>query len=420
MKLITKTSLNFLSISLFIFLIGIVVFYYLLRNQVDDNINNELYKRKTSIQNELYSLRAPSNLSPSENEKITYEIAKPNTKEFVQYIDTIIYSQSQKKYIPYRKIKFTTKVNEHTTIVSIYKSLAETDSLIIRISLIMTILVIVIIAIMLFLNIYSSKNAWAVFYNTIEKISTYSISENQDFNLQKSDIKEFEQLNSVLSEMHNRIQKDYLNLKEYTENTSHEIQTPLAIVAAKLELLLQSDELKQQQIKLVNDAYMASNRLSKLNKSLILLAKIENRQFHHEENINISELIEKQIDLFEDMISAQNIKINKNCIENISLMMNPYLAETLILNLLKNAIRHNTKNGEIDIKFANQYITFSNTGATNSLNKNEIFNRFSKNSNSTESIGLGLSIIKKICDLYKYTIDYSYKEKRHCFTIILK
>ena len=268
-----------LSISLFVFLIGIVAFYYILRQQVDQNINLELQKRKMSI-NKIFDAVHNSMSQPPVNLNDTVMITplnQPRTGD--RFSDTLLFNPELKKYELFRQLGFVKTIHNHDYYIQVFKPLEETDRLIVRIIIIMNSLIFVIILSLMIANRYSSRQDWKVFYDTIAKINNYDVNSREPFLLIQSDIKEFEDLNRVLTTMTNRIKNDYINLKEYIENASHEIQTPLAIINSKMELLLQSGDMKEKQYKTVADAYEASHRLSRLNKTLILLAKIENRQF---------------------------------------------------------------------------------------------------------------------------------------------
>lgn len=417
MKLLTKATLNFLSVTLFIFLFGIVAFYFLLRAQVDQNINLELEKRKASIINQLNSEDPSKEFLDNPNERIIIDVlTNDNQIPAIVYADTIIFDDLQNRYIPFRKLGFTTSINNQKTYIQIFKSLEESDLLIVRIFLILTIVVIVLIGSLLLMNRITLQQSWKIFYKTIKKISNYDVNAHEQFTLPKSEIKEFEDLNRVIQTMTNRINADYLNLKEYTENASHEIQNPLAIINSKMELLLQSGDLSEKQYKAVIDSYEASNRLSRLNKILILLAKIENRQFPESEDINLKVVINNQLDQFEDIINSKQILIQNNIKSDFLVKMNPYLAEILFMNLIKNAIRHNIDNGQIIIQRTAKSIKISNTGSLQKMNPEDLFKRFSKYSNTTDSLGLGLSIVKKICEINGFEILYTC-EKMHNFSI---
>ena len=267
------------------------------------------------------------------------------------------------------------------------------------------------------MNRRSTLKAWSVFYDTIYKIKNYDLNSQDLFSLKQSDVKEFDELNEVLLAMTNKIKTDYFNLKEYTENASHEIQTPLAIINAKMELLLQSGDMKENQYKAVSDAYEACTRLSRLNNSLILLSKIENRQFPESKQVDSLNLIDTLLEILEDLILSKKIVVKKNFNEPFFIQMNPYLAEILFSNLIKNAIRHNIDGGKIIMEFSENQFVISNTGFKNKIDTKVLFKRFHKSSSSAESLGLGLAIVLKICEVYGFSIDYEYENDMHSMKI---
>ncbi len=417
MKLLTKTSLNYLSVTLFVFMFATIAFYFMLRHQVNQNINIELEKRKSSIVNQLLSAHASVYTPQNQNEKVIITPLKEIRSPQLSFYDTIFYENAYRKYIPFRQLGFVASFNNTDYYIQIFKSMEETDNLIVRISITMIILVILIIITLLIMVRHTSLKAWDVFYDTIKKINTYDINSNHEFLLKDSEVKEFDDLNRVLIAMTNRIKKDYSNMKEYTENASHELQTPLAIINLKMELLLQSQNLDDKQLKAVVDAYEASNRLSKLNKTLLLLAKIENRQFPESKSVSPISILNHQLESLEDLIEAKQIKIIRHFDEDTILMMNPYLAEILFANLIKNAIRHNIKGGELIITTSDTSIKVSNSGNELTIDKTLLFERFHKQSSSAESLGLGLAIVKNICDFYGFIVKYDFENNLHHFTL---
>ena len=416
MRLLTKTTLNLLSISLFIYLFGIIAFYYSLRLQVDNNVNKEMEKRKFSIIRQMEEAHSSVSQPPVQSEMV---LVSPVDKAVVSdcYTDTLIYNRQEQRYQLFRQLGFSEIVNNQPYYIRIFKSLEETDTLIVRIIMIMTILVILLIITLLVVNRYSSRLVWGVFYDTIGKINRYDLNFHEDFALKDSDVKEFADLNRVLKAMTERIRNDYFNLKEYTENASHEIQTPLAIITSKLELLLQSGEMDEKQYKALGDAYEASVRLSKYNSTLILLAKIENKQFPESKRVNPESILRILLENLDDLIKTKKIEVVKQIDPDVTLFMNPYLAEMLIVNLVKNAVRHNVKGGQLVIEVNESFLRISNTGPELPLDKELLFKRFYKSSSSPESLGLGLSIVQKICTLYGFEVSYQFKGKMHCLTV---
>ena len=416
MRLLNKITLNLLSLSLFICLIGMVAFYYILRQQVDQNINLELLKRKISINKEFDAAHSLMNQPVNLNDTVLITLlTQPRQDE--RFSDTLLFNPEEKKYELFRQLGFVKTIHNQDYYIQIFKPLEETDRLIIRIVMIMNFLVIMIILTLMIANRYSSRQDWKVFYDTIAKINSYDVNSHEAFSLIPSDIREFEDLNRVLSAMTERIKNDYINLKEYIENASHEIQTPLAIINSKMELLLQSGDMKEKQYKAVADAYEASHRLSRLNKTLILMAKIENRQFPESKPVNPAIMINDQLESLEDLILSKKIRITKQLDNEVTVMMNPYLAEILLVNLIKNAIRHNIPKGDLIIELSKEQLCIANSGPPLRMDPEMLFKRFHTSSSSPESLGLGLSIVQKICDIYGFKVSYSYLDGMHTMRV---
>ena len=417
MKLLTKISLNFLSISLFIFLVGLIAFYFLLRQQVTQNINVELQKRQTNILNELNSAHSATT-TPTDFEKKVEITPIPAKQTPVEgYSDTLIVNEKKGTYTAYRQLQFVSEINGQKFLIKIFKSHAETDNLIVRIILSMTLLVVALILGLLILNRHISQKTLKSFYDTINKIKKYDLNTHEDFQLKETDVKEFDDLNKVLIAMTERIKNDYYNLKEYTENASHELQTPIAVIISKMELLLQSDCMQEKELKTISDAYEASTKLSRLTNTLLLLSKIGNRQFPEVKKVDLTQIINTQLSFLEDVIESKKISVNTPN-KPYFVEMNPYLADILISNLLKNAIRHNHNNGTISITANEKQFTIANSGERIQGTSDDIFKRFYKSSTSDSSVGLGLAIVQKICEVSGFKAVYSYANNLHNFSII--
>jgi len=159
--------------------------------------------------------------------------------------------------------------------------------------------------------------------------------------------------------------------------------------------------------------------MSKLNQGLLLISRIQNNQFNISEDIDIETIIDKTLEHFQEMIDLKGIIVKKQCINPMILHMNRSLAEILFNNLISNAIRHNIPDGIIEITINTQVITISNTGPELNMDPHQLFERFRKSDSHSESVGLGLSIVHKICTLYRWTIKYNYYQGSHILVISL-
>lgn len=418
MRLLTKTSLLIITVSIFIFFIWNIVFFQIARHMIMKQVDSEL----TTLMHQVMQGFNQGQITPHNVNILNFiqiEHTSPGFHQTPVFRDTLIYNKYQKKYIPHRVLSFSYSNGPQNHKVSIQKSLMETDLVIEKITLVSIILILVFIFSIYFINRYIFENVWAAFFSTIKKMDNYDIKSKDELHLEKSEIVEFEKLNSVLESLVNRIRKDYDNLKELTANTSHELQTPLAIIRGKAELLIQSESITGKEMELISSIMETSDRLSKLNQSLLLIAKIENDQFIESETINIKEKLEHHIEGFEMLIEAGEYNLQKK-IEPCYIKIHPLLFDVLMTNILKNAVVHNFPKGEIKIELSNQKLKVFNTGKPLTIDPNLIFKRFVKNSENKNSSGLGLELVKKICDYYDLSIAYSSVDDFHCFEIDLK
>ena len=416
MNLLDKINIRFLKVMFLIFSVAGVLFYFALDHVVDYNIKEMLDSRKA------YTV-----LSFKQNPKFIDTISSPDHSIFIKrinnqrnysfYSDTLVFDQEEKEFVPFRKMTFTLNKGSQNFEIVILQSLLESEDLQKVIFSFMAVLFILILSSLFLLNKLFSARVWYPFFRSLSILSSWKIGKSQMVRFEQTGISEFDQLNSLLDTMMQKIQTDFVNMKEFTENASHEIQTPLAIIKSKLEMVLQDKTLTDIQHQRIRGAFESAIRLSRLNEALLLLSKIENQQFLLQEKVDFCSLIKSRLDFLEELFMLKQIDVSLNLNEPIIITMNPVLAEILINNLLSNALRHNVENGKIIISTDNQVITISNTGKQSQLDASKLFIRFSKQATSGESTGLGLAIASEICRTYDLELKYSYSNELH--TLIL-
>ena len=414
MRLQNKINIRFILFTLLVFAAAGVVFYFALGRVVDQNIREMLKSRKTNII--LY-------LQHADIENIIHE--SPDHTIFIRQIamtekrrvisDTLAYDLDEKQLIPYRKMVFVTAVNNNCFEVTILQSLLESDDLQQIIFWFMASLFVLILLTLFVLNRWLFEKAWKPFFRSLTLLKSAKISENHPVRFEQTGISEFDQLNRTLEEMIQKMQADFLNLKEFTENASHEIQTPLAIIKSKLELILNDHELSDAQHKRLHDAFETVIRLSKLNEALLLLSKIENRQFVEKSEIDFCQLIRLRLVYLEELFALKQIELSVQLDIPVTISIHPMLADILINNLLSNALKHNFDHGKIFISSGIDEITFSNTGNPLTIDPAKLFKRFVKNNTSDKSTGLGLAIADEICRSGHLRLTYTYSNDLHCF-----
>lgn len=266
------------------------------------------------------------------------------------------------------------------------------------------------------LNRGISRKLWQPFYDSLARIKNFDLNKQQPVHFEDTDIAEFAELNGHLYKLITGSISAYNQQREFADNASHELQTPLAIVQSKLDLLLQSQSLTDEQYHIIEDAHKALTRVGRINKNLLLLTRIDNSQYMEEERLDLSFVLGKIIGLFNQFAEAKQITLQGDIDQGVTIKANKELLEILINNLLNNAIRHNAAGDIIDVKLYNSELSFINSG-TKSLNQDQLFKRFSTASSDTPGTGLGLALVKQIADRYGWSIQYSYKQNKHVFSL---
>ncbi|MBM6993191.1 MAG: HAMP domain-containing histidine kinase [Prevotella sp.] len=259
---------------------------------------------------------------------------------------------------------------------------------------------------------------WRPFYDTLDKISHFKVEGGRVPVFADSEVMEFNQLNDTLSHILTQNVRSYQVQKQFTENASHELQTPLAIVQGKLDLLSQTANLTEEQVELIEDVYHEIGRMSRLNRNLLLLAKIENAQYQLTDHINLADKLHALLPSLELLADGLHIDCH---IEDKSLTVNcnEVLLESMIHNLIVNAVRHNRTGGTITITLDGGRLVVGNTSDEPVLDTRYIFERFHRSMSSQKGNGLGLAIVKSICDYHRWSIAYDYHDNWHEFCVNL-
>ena len=404
MKLIHKTSQYYLIYTLSILAVGTVSFYFLIKIVLIDSIDEALHQEGIQIIENLAYEKDFDSLRPSENIFIKQIRRKESGDEkftTIQVYDTL------QNLVDYRQLKRVYKKDNKFYEITVRQSMSEAEVLLSSLLPAVVLLFLIILSGVLFMNSYISNKVWKPFYSLIEKLRVYDLLKTKIIEYEHTDITEFNELNLSVEKMTHKIYQDFLNQKEFNENSSHEMQTPLAIIRNKLELLIQSGNLKEEEMQLIESMFDAVKRLSLLNRGLLLISKIDNQQFSEIEKVEMELIVRNTLKNFDIQIQDKNIRTEVNIFDPCNLHFNIILADILLNNLISNAIRHNKKDGEIYIELTRFYLKIENTGLPLKVSPEVLFERFRKNSDSEYSIGLGLSIVKKICDLFNYRIKYT-------------
>jgi two-component system sensor histidine kinase QseC len=426
MKLLNK-SLIWLSVSLF-FVIGLwsVFFYFNMLNEIKESVDEGLdnYKRQIIYQTE----KDTTILNKNNFDEGFFAIRKIPQLQAVTitdtYIDTLMYMQDaddeSPELEPVRMLKTAFENNGKYYELQIINSMVEEDDLVEELLREALGLYLLLIAIIILLNNVVLQRLWRPFYSFLNQLKNYRVGNSKNFPEVKTDTAEFTDLQNAVNILLQHNIETYEQQKQFIGNASHELQTPLAIATNKLELLIEKGNLQNEQAESIAEIMSIVERLVRLNKSLLLLTKIENKQFLDNQTISFNEVVKQSVNDLEEIAEFKNIKITVSGKAELTTEMDISLANIIVSNLLRNAIFHNVSNGNVSVEISENAIQISNTGIENSLSAEKIFSRFHKTENNTNGTGLGLAIVKAVCDLYNFSVSYRFQNSLHCFEIRFK
>ena len=422
MKLLAKTSLYYLILSIPILILSGFICFHIITREVRESNNELLLNRKELIENYLKEddtifLKIITKSSEATIKKMD-KINALKTPALI-FSDTLIFDKKENELAENRLLSSVFKVGNANYSIKIWRSTLEYNELFRGIFTSFVVLLILLFVTYLIINFWISKTVWKPFYQTVSNLNKFRASDNVIPHFTNTSVTEFDELNLSLDIMMRKMIVDFNSQKKFTENASHEIQTPLAVIKSKIDLLIQSENLKENDVKLIIAIDDACSKIIRLNKSFLLLTKIENRQFNVTENVSFENTVDNSLVFFEEHIQANKIEVIKNIESDFCVLMNADLGLVLINNLLQNAIRHNINNGNIEIFIAKNKITISNLGIDNPIDS-QLFERFHKNSTSQESLGLGLSIVKEIAEVSGLIFNYKFSAGKHDFILTKK
>ncbi|HET8860581.1 HAMP domain-containing sensor histidine kinase [Marivirga sp.] len=415
MKLITKIVLIFLGLSLLVFIIGGVVTVQIITSEVKKEERWFLQERLRSTERYIEK-REPTKDIIRDKVIILPQKDSIQIDELV-FSDTVVHHSTLERPELHNKLDVGKKINGRFYKITLYDIIIEQDDIIDGVieSLFKTYILLFVVVILG--SWLLSKKLLTPFERTLSAIKTFDIKENEGFHLPKTSTYEFKRLNEFIDLMSRKVMDDYQSLKEFTENASHEIQTPISIARGKLELLSDT-KLDEEQNHLVSEASKSLNNLSKLGKTLTLLAKIDNQEFDQKEGEDVGLHLENLLAEYEELVYLKGISLTYNLNETVEWNIHPVLLDILITNLLNNAIKHNLKeNGFIKIQLSDNKLIIENSGKQLDHDPKLLFARFKKGNQSSNSLGLGLAIIQKICKVTGLSIEYINKEEVHQITI---
>jgi signal transduction histidine kinase len=414
-SLLSLSSRNYLVAFLVLLLLFFWVFYFILKITVEQNIDEILSNRRNNI---IELFQAKGGKVPADEFGFTeFRIENGSTPMQDLYADTLIFEKTDVEYDEYRKLTSTFEFKGKLYKLEIVKAHLETEEIISTIVLSLALTFLLMLGVFYFTTRYFSAKLWQPFHDTLSKLKAFEIEKPSRLVLRDSRIEEFNVLNKSILELTERTQSAFLNQKQFTENASHEMQTPLAVIQSQLEMWIGDPAMTEVQSEKIRMLLDAIQRLSKLNKTLLLLSKIENQQFPDREKNDLKLLVEKILSYFEGQQENLQIDLTLTLKEYVFIEANRTLLDVLLTNLIKNAFLHTSKEGTIHIRTMKGSFEIRNSPGGTAIPADKLYQRFSKLSTNKESWGLGLAIAKKICDINGWLLDYTFQGNDHVFIV---
>ncbi|MFC1730079.1 sensor histidine kinase [candidate division KSB1 bacterium] len=412
LRLLSKINRNYLLVSILLYVIAVVVFYFIINNVLNNDLNEELYNQEQRLRKLIETEGEIPSLYP------LYEVHIIDTLMPASINDTSLFDPTESEMEEFRELNTYMEINRQKYhIVIRASSVDKGDFMTILLGIISGVLLLT-MAGLYYLNQRINRHVWKPFYKNLQLIKSFSLNNDNKMKLEDSGIEEFRELNAAIVKLTDKVVSDYRVLKQFTENASHEMQTPLSILKVKLETLLNESKIPQSIVKTLAEIDHALSRLISLNKNLLELAKIENQQYTNIKTVDFNSLIQEVIHDYSELIQLKGLSLTTDLTAAVNFQMDPRLAEMLVSNLTGNAVKHCTEGGRIKIESLENKISFFNSGKEQIAEDHRIYERFYKEDPASRSTGLGLSIVQMICEIYHIKVSYEFVNKMHVFSLI--
>ncbi len=421
MKLIYHTIFRLSLVLTAILTIWAIFFYITMIDEINDEVDDALEDySETIIIRALAGEELPSGHIGSNNQYYLTEVSQEYAKSQsdIQYKDSMVYIIEKGETEPARILTTIFRDGQgkyHQLTVSTPS--IEKEDLKKSIQLWIVFLYVALLLCIILVSVWVFYRNMRPLYILLHWMDEYQTGKNNTPLRNNTKITEFQKLNDAVVRYTERTEQIFEQQKQFIGNASHEIQTPLAICRNRLEMLMEDDSLSEKQLEELIKTHQTLEYITKLNKSLLLLTKIDNKQFSDTKNLELNTHLKQYIEDYKEVYQYKNIQVNIEETGHFYINMNESLATVLLTNLLKNAFVHNIDEGIIQIIITADSIIFKNTGIKQPLDREHIFERFYQGNKKEGSTGLGLAIVDSICQLQHLKLQYSFEEEKHCFKI---
>lgn len=417
--MLNKTLLYYSVFAVVLLLVAMPFTYWVMQSLQMEDVEDSIALRK----NEFLQRGRWNQLTPTEIEawnRFNRDIKLlPDTvtAPMETILEQVFYDTLDVEWEPYYVWYQRVPVAEGNAVLMVRKDLIEAEDIFTGAALVLICILVAMLVGFLLLTRMVAARLWRPFYQSLEVLRSFDLSEGKHPPLPQSNVAEFAELKAALDTLIAHSIDQFRKEQEFTQNASHELQTPVAVLRSKLDLLLQSEHLTNSQATLVHELYDAASRLLRINKNLLLLTKMEHTAYKRTETIAPAALLRAALPYVEEQAQEKSLTIQQTLSDAVTITGNKGLVEVLINNLLMNAIRHNCPNGAVWLELTDEALQVRNTGQTEPLLASRVFERFAKTSSHAHSAGLGLAISQKIAQLHGWQLSYEFREQQHIFSL---
>jgi len=419
MSLLRKTLLYLMLAAIPVALGGVWLFGTLINRVIRYEVDEQLSSDLAYIQHQLQTARIPLNRGQYLLDNPHIALLPSGQPVARTYSDTVEFDRREQQPVPVRRLTARAQIGGRTYLIVVKQAMGEFEEIAHLLSIGIIVAFVLLLILLTLLNGWISRRLWQPFYQLIDQLRAYRLNERTPATFDRSGIDEFTQLSVALNDMGLTLHRQYVGQKEFTDHAAHEMQTPLAVVTTQLDQLLTTGPLTEEQVTLTEQAQASVRRLVQLNKSLLLLTKIDNNQFADQQRVNLSELVNRLHHHFAAYAQHRGLSWAIDFEPDVFQLMNPHLAEVLVSNLLKNTLTHALPNTFAQLSLTNAQFMVTNVGPPLPFPPQQLFDRFVKDPARPESTGLGLALVKQIAERYGMTVDYCYDELGRLHTFII-
>lgn len=397
------------------------LFYVAMVDEINDEVDDTLEDYSDLIiTRSLAGKELPSKDIGSNNQYYLREVddAYAVSRNQISYTDSMVYIAEKNETEPARILTtiFRNEAGQYFELVVSIPTIEKKDLIEAIFYLVLTLYVALLLAIIL-INVWVFRKSMKPLYVLLRWLEDNRLGRKRTELCNPTNVTEFCQLNDAVNAYASHSEEVFEQQRQFIGNASHETQTPLAICRNRIELLMEDETLKEEQIDELAKTLQTLEHVTRLNKSLLLLSKIDNNQFGEETHVVMNDVLNHFLEDYKDVYEYRNIDVDMTEEGQFEVDMNEMLATMLVTNLLKNAFVHNADGGKIKVSFSSDAMEFSNTGDDAPLDPQRIFDRFYQGKKREGSTGLGLAIVHSICQQSGLQIKYEYRDGMHCFRV---